>query len=364
MSVDHASHVPADGELVTRIESVAAISRMVRCSFGTIAFLRGFCDESCFANTKFGSLPVMIVVPSANEPEAEKLAEWVEGVIHAFKEEYIDRVSLLVHESIGNRKVLVESYTFGFSFGSHDEIPVVHGMLNHSHNESQIEKEYVNVSSQRDHGAQSAPYSLSALLALNSRESEQPRAGAVLMTKKELRKGLCNIVDELISVTHALPPPSADRVLSMRVSHTPNAPSDYQPPCFKPLSAQKALVQLQMERQLDGITGAESSCGDLLASSHHKLQFGIRCQRAEQSLKQYNASESVLLFDSQASPVIDAGAPISAIAAFGYNPSQNTIPATPNALVAPSCVLAQISPINTRKRTRKHDVNKESFTQD
>jgi hypothetical protein len=237
---------------VTSGDSIAAFSNMLRCAFSTVSFLRGFCDAACFRDVLIGGMTFKRILSGPSE-EAAKISEWIEGVIAAFKEGYLQQVTLQAF-SQSPRRDLLEVYTFFVSQGS-GGMPIIGAKGFHNCAATQTQKEVFCVSSQQ--------------VGFFAEDD----AGVPSVTKETLRDVICTMLHDLVVALESMPVPDTHRCIGMRILYNDDVtPPDYEPPHFAPVSRQQVLSEIARERHLSIARQCDG------ASGFHKVNMGVLYQ--------------------------------------------------------------------------------------
>jgi hypothetical protein len=238
---------------VSPSDSVAAFSNMLRCAFSTIAFLRGFCRAESFRDVQIGGMIFKRIIPGPTDEfaEANKIYEWIEGVIDAFKEGYLQQVSLQAYSANAiPRRELLEVYGFSVSKGV-GGIPVIGAKCTQNCAATQTQREVLCISSQPNYAA-----------------SEQPT-----FTKETLRTVIATMLHDLVVALEAMPTPDTQRCIGMRITYQEDVtPPDYEPPHFAPVSRQQVLSDIARERLLSVARHCDGTSG------YHNFDIGVMYQ--------------------------------------------------------------------------------------
>lgn len=250
---------------VTPSDSVAAFSNMLRCAFSTIAFLRGFCSADSFRNVQIGGMTFKRIIPGPQEDaaEANKIFEWVEGVIDAFKEGYLQQVSLQAYSaSASPRRELLEVYGFTVTKGA-GGIPIIGAKCLQNCAATQTQKEVLCISSQPlPFPTEDSGNGNSSLL-----PSPQP------FTKEQLRSVIATMLCDLVVALESMPTPDTERCIGMRITYNEDVtPPDYEPRHFAPVSRQQVLSDIARERRLSVARHCDGTSG------YHNFDMGVMYQ--------------------------------------------------------------------------------------
>lgn len=191
--------------------------------------------------------------------EANKIHEWVEGVIAAFKEGYLQQVSLQAYSQLPRRELL-EVYSFSVSMGA-GGVPVIAAKCIQNCMATQTQKEVLCISSQQ------------VDLDPTAGCDNQLHPSSHLFSKEQLRTVIGSMLHDLVVALESMPIPDTQRCISMRITYNDEVtPPDYEPPHFAPVSRQQVLSDIARERLLSVARHCDG------ASGFHKVDIGVLYQ--------------------------------------------------------------------------------------
>lgn len=197
------------------------------------------------------------IIPQLTDDSAEanKIYEWIEGVIDAFKNGYLQQVSLQAYSADAfPRRELLEVYSFSVTKGA-GGIPIIGAKCVQNCSATQTQKEVLCISSQQ-------PY-----YGAGEMQSEP------MFTKEALRTVIATMLHDLVVALEAMPTPDTQRCIGMRITYQEDAtPPDYEPPHFAPVSRQQVLSDMARERLLSVARHCDGTSG------YHNVDIGVMYQ--------------------------------------------------------------------------------------
>ncbi|KAF8939608.1 HORMA domain-containing protein 1 [Dissophora ornata] len=212
-------------------QSLSITKKLLRTSFGCIAYLRNFFPEENFEDGKEGDVRVKIV-KRGYSVEADSLVNWLEGgIFDALVKNYLKTVEFGIFLDERRPQVLVEKYTFHVAYNDG------HAFLQH------IETERFGTGREEDWRTASSRQKIAVL-------GEVP----VSKTVGEVKKCVELMMRRIILYTQALQSLPSNKFITARIYYWDDAtPLDYEPQFFMSASDEPEN-QLRLESESTAVS--------------------------------------------------------------------------------------------------------------
>ncbi|RPB07219.1 HORMA-domain-containing protein [Morchella conica CCBAS932] len=209
-------------------QSLELVRTLLGASIGCLSFLRGLLPEECFVEKRYGGKSSAAMsyrsftsdiddesfkkgsagsgtrvkrLRRGYSGEADQLLDWLEiGIFDALQKGYLKAVQLAIYVDKEHPEIIVESYTFSFSYREKED----------------------------------------GTSAIGLRVTDINGRG---VTVEDANKNLQLMMRRLIVITQNLPPLPDQRWLTIRLHYLDHTPSDYNPPSFVRVSANASPLQ-------------------------------------------------------------------------------------------------------------------------
>ncbi|PWW77271.1 hypothetical protein C7212DRAFT_294033 [Tuber magnatum] len=229
-------------------QSLEVVQTLLGASIGCLSFLRGLLPEECFVEKRYGGHSSTAVsyrsftsdlddeafskkgsngtrikrLRRGYSCEADQLLDWLEtGIFDALRRGYLKAVQLAIYVDDKHPDIVVESYTFSFTYREKDDGPSVN----------------LKVTDMHGHG----------------------------VTANDANKNLQLMIRRLIVITQNLPPLPDKRWLTLRLHYLEGTPKDYDPPNFYRLPPTAFPLRI---RENESKAVEKLDCGKLNAGYH------------------------------------------------------------------------------------------------
>ncbi|KAI5841344.1 HORMA domain-containing protein [Morchella snyderi] len=217
-------------------QSLELVRTLLGASIGCLSFLRGLLPEECFVEKRYGGKSSAAMsyrsftsdiddesfkksstssgtrvkrLRRGYSGEADQLLDWLEiGIFDALQKGYLKAVQLAIYVDKEHPEIIVESYTFSFSYREKED------------GTSTIRLRVTDI---------------------NGRG----------VTVEDANKNLQLMMRRLIVITQNLPPLPDQRWLTIRLHYLDHTPSDYNPPSFVRVSANATPLQFHQNNAND-----------------------------------------------------------------------------------------------------------------
>lgn len=208
-------------------QSLELVRTLLGASIGCLSFLRGLLPEECFVEKRYGGKSSAAMsyrsftsdiddeaskkttssgtrvkrLRRGYSGEADQLLDWLEiGIFDALQKGYLKAVQLAIYVDKEHPEIIVESYTFSFSYREKED----------------------------------------GTSAISLRVTD---INGCAVTVEDANKNLQLMMRRLIVITQNLPPLPDQRWLTIRLHYLDHTPSDYNPPTFVRVSANSIPLQ-------------------------------------------------------------------------------------------------------------------------
>ncbi|RPB03934.1 hypothetical protein L873DRAFT_1799903 [Choiromyces venosus 120613-1] len=236
------------GQQLKLEQSLEVVQTLLGASIGCLSFLRGLLPEECFVEKRYGGRSSTAVsyrsftsdlddeaffkkgnngtrikrLRRGYSCEADQLLDWLEtGIFDALRRGYLKAVQLAIYVDDKHPDIVVESYTFSFTYREKDDGPSIS----------------LKVTDMHGHG----------------------------VTANDANKNLQLMIRRLIVITQNLPPLPDKRWLTIRLHYLDGTPKDYDPPKFCRLPPTAFPLRI---RENESKAVEKLDCGQLNAGYH------------------------------------------------------------------------------------------------
>ncbi|KIO34818.1 hypothetical protein M407DRAFT_16766 [Tulasnella calospora MUT 4182] len=216
-------------ESLTFTDSVGLVKQSVRCSLGSIVYIRGLFPEESLTDVHLrfrseGERDIAYVVKQLSKDatgDAKRMYDYIEnGICDAIEKQYLSSFVLAIYLDRNDPNNIIEAYTFNFSYhevpGQEGRVPTID--LSMRMGDMSLESETDNQQ--------------------NERASAAPVGRSSLEVATNLRTLLRNISTRA-SMLYSLP---RRRYATFKLYYTPDTPEEYQPPGFAAVDPEDARL--------------------------------------------------------------------------------------------------------------------------